>query len=140
MNGLLPGIQPIICILIVNSFRGINAGYIYPHFLVKPQLYRILKKRLSSVKADEVAILFCPYPVVNDYQHAVFMQFATDFLQAVVNELEEEISACRGAYFLYPSMEKGILVLRDASTRAREYIDAPEIAEYISFDTVPIVE
>lgn len=104
------------------------------------QLYRILKKRLSSVKADEVAILFCPYPVVNDYQHAVFMQFATDFLQAVVNELEEEISACRGAYFLYPSMEKGILVLRDASTRAREYIEAPEIAEYISFDTVPIVE
>lgn len=104
------------------------------------QLYNILEKRLSSVKADEVAILFCPYPVVNDYRESVFLQFATDFLQAVVNELEEEISACRGEYFLYPSMEKGILVLRDASTRAREYIDAPEIAEYISFDTVPIVE
>lgn len=68
------------------------------------------------------------------------MQVATDFLQAVIDELEEEIKACRGAYFLYQSMEKGILVLRDANTRAREYVDAPEIAEHISFDTVPIVE
>lgn len=104
------------------------------------QLYCILKKRVSSVKADETAILFCPYPIVKDYQYAIFMQLATDFLQAMVEELEEEISACRGAYFLYPSMEKGIMVLRDANTRVREYIDAPEIAEYISFDTIPIVE
>ena len=104
------------------------------------QLYGILKKRLLSVKTDEAAILFCPYPVVNDYQHAVFMQLATDFLQAVVNELDEEIKACRGVYFLYPSIERGIMVLRDANTKAREYIDAPEIAEYISFDTMPIVE
>lgn len=104
------------------------------------QLYGILKKRLSSVKADETAILFSVYPVVNDSQESVFLQFVTDFLQAVVNEMEENINDCRGVYFLYPSMKKGIMVLREANTRAREYINAPEIAEYISFDTVPMVE
>lgn len=104
------------------------------------RLYDILKKRLLSIRADEVAILFCPYPVVNDYQHGVHMQFATDFLQAVVNELEEEINACQGVYFLYPSMDKGIMVLREANTKAKEYIKAPEIEEYISFDTMAVVE
>lgn len=68
------------------------------------------------------------------------MLFVTDFLQAVVNELKEEINTCEVAYFLYQSMEKWIMVLRNANTKAREYIESPEIAEYISFDTVPIVE
>lgn len=104
------------------------------------QLYGILKNRLSSVKSDEIAIMFCPYPIVDDYQHSVFTQFATDFLQAVINELEVEINACQEVYFLCPSMEKGIMVLREANTRIREYIDAPEIDEYISYYTVPIVE
>ena len=104
------------------------------------QLYSILKNRLLSVKSDEIAILFCPYPIVNDYRESIFLRHATDFLQAVVNELESEINACLGLYFLYPSMEDGIMVLRDAKTMEREYIDAPEIAEYISFNTVPIIE
>jgi len=104
------------------------------------QLYSTLKKRLSSVKEDEVAIMFCPYPIVNDFRNSVFMWFATDFLQAVINELEKEISTCPRILFMYPSMEKEIMVLRDGKTREREYIDSPEIAEYINYETVPIVD
>lgn len=108
--------------------------------MFKIRTYSVLKDCLLSIKSDEVAILFCPYPIVNVYQGSVFLLLTTDFLQVVFDELEKEINACQKALFLYPSMKEKMIVIRDARTKNREYIYAPEIAEYIKFNTVPVVE
>lgn len=102
------------------------------------KLYQIMKKRLCTVKHDENVILFSPFPIVNDFRGSITMQMTTDFLQAVFERLKDEkIYDCGKVYFLYPSMEKGILVLRDEK-RTREYIYSPEITKYISFESLPV--
>ena len=36
-----------------------------------------------SIKEDEIAILFSPYPIVDDIGDSIFQQPATDFLKAI---------------------------------------------------------
>lgn len=109
--------------------------------LTTTKLYTVVKDRLQSLKEDEIGILFCPYPIVNDAKGSVFLQFATDFLQAVYDKLDSDgLVRCKGLYFLYPSMEKNVLCLRNGKTRVREYIESQEIGKYISFDTMPSID
>lgn len=99
------------------------------------KLYRIMKKRLESVNADENAILFIPYPIVDDYEGSTVLQQVTDFLQAVYDQLEEDgVVGNRKAYFIYPSMKPHVYVLRSAS-RKREYIRCDELDDFIKFET-----
>lgn len=98
------------------------------------KLYNVMQQRIQSVKNDENAILFCPYPIVEDIRGAIFVQFNTDFLQAVYDLLRDKgYVCCQSVYFLYPSMEESVYVLRNAETRVREYLDAPELSEYIKY-------
>lgn len=100
------------------------------------KLYKIMRERLQSIEKDEVAILFIPFPIVQDFSESVFMQFTTDYLQAIYEKLKTENAfSCGNVFFLYPCSEKEKIVLRNANTREREYITAPEIVEYISFDS-----
>lgn len=101
----------------------------------KTKLYQIMKERLESVATDENAILFIPYPIVDDYKESVFLQLATDFLQAVYDQQNKEgIVGNRKVYFIYPSMEAHVYVLRSAS-RTREYIRCDELDDFIEYET-----
>ena len=97
-------------------------------------LYRIMRKAIKSVKADEIAVLFIPYPIVDDFEGSIYLRFATDFLQATYDKLvEEKDILSKKALFLYPSMKEGIVVSRDAKSGSREYIELPELADYIKY-------
>lgn len=105
------------------------------------KLYHLMKERLKSVQANEVAVLFIPYPLVTDHQGSIYLQFATDFLQAVYNEVEAEgVISCKDVFFIYPSIEPDVVVLRNAKTRVREYISALGISEYIRYVVLPSVD
>lgn len=118
--------------------------YIYRHEqfeLTTTKLYIVMKEKLNSLKEDETGILFCPYPIVNDSKYHVFLQLATDFLQAVYDKLESDgYVKCKGVYFLYPSMEKNVVCLRNGKSGIREFIESRELGKYISYDTVPIIK
>ena len=104
------------------------------------KLYQIMKDRLESVGADENAILFIPYPIVDDQKDVKFLQLATDFLQAVYDRLVEDgVVGNRKVYFIYPSMDSHVYVLRSAS-RAREYIRCDKLDDFIRYETGYAVE
>ena len=96
------------------------------------KLYDVMRSRLESVDEDEIAILFIPYPIGYDSQNQSFIQGATDFLQAVYDQLHDSVK-CKKVYFLYPSLEEDVYVLRDAQTRAREFVVAPELRNIIKY-------
>jgi len=101
------------------------------------KLYRIMCSLMTKFASDEAAILFCPFPIVNDVEGSIFLQFATDYLQATYDKLKEQNAiGARETYFIYPSMEKDIFVLRNADSRVREYIETHELGEYFSFYTI----
>ncbi len=103
--------------------------------IVNTKLYLIMKERLKTVKGDEHAILFIPFPVVDEYKGSIFLQFTTDFLQAVYNRLRDEGEiGSRRIYFIYPSGNQNEYVLRDESYH-REYIQCKELEDFISYDT-----
>lgn len=99
------------------------------------KLYKIMKARLASVKPDENAIMFIPFPIVDEYKNSVFLQLATDFLQAVYDKLEDDkLVGNRKLYFIYPSGEPQEYVLRNTD-HMREYICCEELEDFISFES-----
>ncbi len=48
-------------------------------YVESTKLYMIMRERIQSLEADENAILFIPYPIVQDLESSIFLQFATDF-------------------------------------------------------------
>lgn len=103
-------------------------------FVKNTKLYYIMKKALKSVKNDEIAVLFIPYPIVDDYKGAIYLQLATDYLDTLYDRLVMEKKVlCKRVLFLYPSMKEGVVVLRDAKSREREYIELPELNQHISY-------
>ena len=104
------------------------------------RLYQIMKERLASVKPDENAIFFIPFPIVNEYKDSLFIQCTTDFLQAVYDKLvEDEMVGNRKVYFIYPSGDAHEYVLRD-NNRRREDIKCEELDNFISFETRQVIE
>lgn len=100
------------------------------------KLYGIMKARLNSVKDDENAILFIPFPIVDDIKGSVFLFLVTDFLQAVYDRLAENgYIGNREVYFIYPSMMPHEYVLRD-SKRKREFITCRDLECFILYESV----
>ena len=109
-------------------------------FLPETKLYQVMKDRLGSVKPEEHAIFFIPFPIVDEYKGSVFLQFTTDFLQAVYQRLtDDELVGDRKLYFIYPSGDPHEYVLRDEN-RTREYIKCDELEDFISFETRIVIE
>ena len=103
--------------------------------ITKTKLYRVMKARMADIKENENAILFSFFPIVEDSKESKYRQFGIDFLQAVYKQLlGEGIIGERKVYFIYPSIDADIYVLRDACYH-REYIPAPEIKEIFFFET-----
>ena len=104
-------------------------------FLANTRFYEILKARIETVKDDETAILFIPFPIVDDSPESLILQQTTDFLQAVYDKLVEDGAVnCMAVYFIYPSMEPNVYVLRN-ETRKREYIRCDELGEFITYSS-----
>ena len=118
----------------INEYSQILSFQDYS-FIPSTRLYSIMKERLESLKEDENALFFSPYPLVMDTQYSRFIQFGTDFLDAVYSSLKENgLVGDRKIYFIYPSNDTDTYVLRDANS-CREYIQVPEIKPFISFET-----
>lgn len=104
--------------------------------VAKTKLYTIMRDRLSSVESDENAIFFSLFPLVDDSIFFKYLQFATDFLQAVYNQLlSDGYIGNRKIYFIYPTLEKSKFVLRD-SEHHREFISVPELDDIFVYETV----
>ena len=94
-----------------------------------------MKDRLASINENENAIFFIPYPIVDEYKGSYFGLIATDFLQAIYNDLVEKgLVGSRKLYFIYPSGAPHEYVLRDTEIN-REYIKCEELDGFISYDT-----
>ena len=99
------------------------------------KLYKIIKDRLSSIKEDENLILFIPFPIVLDFKDSIFLPLMNDYLQAIYNQLEREnLIHGRGFYYIYPSMEADIYVLRNGKG-FREYIKNYDLHKFIVYQS-----
>lgn len=88
-------------------------------FLPETRLYQVMKERMVSVKAEENAIFFILFPIVDEYKGSVFLQFTTDFLQAVYQQLVDDgLIRNRKVYFIYPSGDPHEYVLRDDNLKS----------------------
>ena len=115
--------------------RGEFAKSIEESNVEETKLYKIIKARIESLEEDENGILFIPFPIVNDVEGSIFLQFATDFLQAIYDKIKEKkIIKRRRIYFIYPGMEPHVYVLRCGNGK-REYIRSPELQDFITFST-----
>lgn len=102
-------------------------------------MYGIMKKRLLSVKENEIAVLFIPYPLVVDCRESILLQFAADPLSIAFKSLQSEgFITCKDVLFIYPSTETGDMILRNAISNEKEYIEAPELSEIIRYLDLPL--
>lgn len=107
-------------------------------YVENTRLYRIMKKRIADLNEDENGIMFIPFPIVNDFKGSVFLQLATDFLQATFDRLKDQgFVGKRRIFFIYPSSNSHEYVLRNEN-RIREYIICPELKDFISFSTAAV--
>lgn len=97
------------------------------------ELYKILEERLSSLRDDENAIFFFPYPIVLDAENLMTTSFCMDLLDHIFCELKKR--GCigrRAVYVIYPAIDTKI-VLRNLRTGLREYVVCPELDQYIRY-------
>lgn len=104
------------------------------HNVNEIQLYKTIDKRLGSIKEDENAIFFFPYPITHDGAGMLFTQMASDILSAIYDQLKREGKVgARRIYVIYPSMDRKI-ALRCLNNNAREYLPSAEISQHISYE------
>lgn len=100
------------------------------------KLYKIIEKHVSKIKSDEIGILFAPFQIALDVRESVFTELCTDYLQAIYSNLDSaEKIKCKELYFIYPSMERDYVVLRNCKNRAREYIYVKNFMGCLYYDT-----
>lgn len=97
-------------------------------------LYKTIQKLISKMEPDEHAIFLFPFPIVRDAEGAVHARFATDILSAVFDcLLDNNLVGERNVYAIYPSINHRI-VIRDMRDFFREYMDFPELEQFVSYD------
>ncbi len=108
--------------------------------LSKTRFYKIMKERLATVEQDENAIFFIPFPIVDEFEGSIFIQFATDFIQAVYERLVDDgLVGNRQVFFIYPSGDSHKYMLRN-SNRIRECIACEELDDFIKYETRYVME
>ena len=95
-------------------------------------LYKVIVENIQKTQEDENVILFIPYPVVPDAENFP-LKGAKDFLTFIYQSLTaNKIVGSREIYVIYLACD-GKTVLRNMKTDKREYVDCPELNEYISY-------
>lgn len=94
--------------------------------LTNEKLYKIMKEKITANKAlDENLVFFFPFPIVTSVPGSIFLQFASDYLTFIYEELkkDEEIDLSnRSIYAIYPSSQKNVFTLRNLSSYHNEYV------------------
>ena len=104
------------------------------HNVNEIQLYKTIDKRLRSIKDDENAIFFFPYPITHDGEGMLYTQMAADILSAIYDQLNTEGKVgTRRIYVIYPSIDQKI-ALRCLNNNVREYLPSAEISQHISYE------
>ncbi len=99
-------------------------------------LFRELSDRLASVRDDEDAILFIPFPIVPESEKSVFLPFASDILSVTYGSI---VAASPGkfegkhTFIIYPSVIDQKVVLRDLTSRRKEYMPIDPLSPYITY-------
>ena len=110
----------------IIATRGKNIGSL--------ELYKIMEERMNSIKEDENAIFFFPYPIVLDFEESSFISITSDYLDAIFRELKRQQKVgMRNIYAIYPAVDSNI-VLRCLNTNQREYCQFATLEEFITFD------
>lgn len=89
------------------------------------KLFKTMEKRLKSVKPDENAVFFFPYPITFDMEcdgELNLIQMCGDILSAIYAELiRRNVVASRNIFVIYPSVDEK-MVLRCLNNNQREYL------------------
>lgn len=97
-------------------------------------LYRELLKRLNTIRNDEVAILFIPFPIVPESEQSVYMQFTSNILTLTYDAICRNTKRVSiGTYIIYPSAEDRKIVIRDLDNLEREFLPIDELEPYVSY-------
>ncbi|MEA4928211.1 MAG: hypothetical protein VB104_05980 [Candidatus Limiplasma sp.] len=101
-------------------------------------LYQEILRRLNSVKCDEAAILFMPFPFVPESENSVHLRDASDILSITYDAIKEDVAIHNmGTYIIYPSAIDRKIVLRDLDEQPnkqhKEYLPLGELDQYITY-------
>ena len=84
---------------------------------------------------DENIILFIPFPISLDVVGSFFLEKTTDSAQVVYGKLKEHgLVAGREFYYVYPLRDCLHFAIRNAETRERDYVYAPEYQDILSYE------
>ena len=109
-------------------------------YIKKSILYKIMKERLGKNIEDENIIFFFPFPIGNDYSKSLFLQFATDYLDAIYDCLIKDISLeNRYIFVIYPGDEASSFVLRNLNSRQKEVVFYEGLNEYFRYGDTHLI-
>lgn len=112
--------------LMNNDMTGIKSTTLYKEF----------SQRLATVKKDEDAILFIPFPIVPDSENAVYMQFASDIVSVTYDSIVKDSPdrfKDKKTFIIYPSVIDHKFVLRNLTLFAKEDLPIDPLSPYITF-------
>ncbi len=99
-------------------------------------LFEEMYRRLPKEDVCENTIFFSPYPIVPTSEKSVFSQFASDIVSltydAIVKAFPEKFKD-KMNFIIYPSVIDGKMVLRNLTTRAREFVSIEPITPYVRY-------
>ena len=96
-----------------------------------------MKMQIEKDRPDENIIFFIPYPIVYSESTSVFGQFASDYLDALYEELEKEVNLeSREIFIIYPASEKNQFAIRTMKKTIVEYVYYEGMEEYFSYETM----
>lgn len=99
------------------------------------KLYKIMEDKIKNDKIDENIIFFFPFPIVDSVKGSVFQQFATDYLVAIYNKLNDKnILKKRKIFAIYPSSERNTFAVRNLANYILEFVECAELGEYFSHE------
>ena len=108
-----------------------------PMYVRKTKLYKIMEQQLKKDKEDENIVFFIPFPIVMATEEGRFLQFASDYLNAIYDCLEKEVNVNgRNIYAIWLSSERNQYVLRRLNSYAPEFIYYDGLSSYFSCELV----
>lgn len=102
-------------------------------------LYKVMRCAVERDKEDENLIFFIPFPISMSVKGSIFLQFTTDYLQAIYMRLVHDIKMDkRKVYVIYPASEKNEFAIRELGIYHTEYIQYEGMEKYFSYELLNI--
>lgn len=99
------------------------------------ELYKVISDQVLRSKIDENLIFFLPYPITLCIEDSIFLQFASDLLTMIYEELLNDIDLVgRKLYAIYPSILKNQFVLRSLGYGPKEFLYSCKLEKYFTYE------